>query len=148
MAPPGAASHGVSRPAGAPAAATGKDSGRYAISLSHDGYGVTLLDLSQACLAFARERAAEAEVTLAGYIHGSAVELRQLMSNAYDTVLLMGPLYHLLTPEERQSALREAVRVLSPGGILAARYAPIRDAAAADPAWIVANGSICLPAET
>jgi SAM-dependent methyltransferase len=37
---------------------------------------------------------------------------------AYDVVLLLGPLYHLLDPGDRQLALREAQRVLRPGGRL------------------------------
>lgn len=37
-----------------------------------------------------------------------------------DAVLLLGPLYHLLTRTERVQALREARRVLRPGGTLAA----------------------------
>jgi len=37
-----------------------------------------------------------------------------------DAVLLLGPLYHLIKPEERAKALREARRVLKPDGVLAA----------------------------
>ncbi|GAA4415871.1 hypothetical protein GCM10023169_02620 [Georgenia halophila] len=38
-----------------------------------------------------------------------------------DVVLLLGPLYHLIDPEERMAALREAHRVLKPGGVLFAQ---------------------------
>lgn len=37
-----------------------------------------------------------------------------------DVVLLLGPLYHLLDLDQRQHALREARRVLRPGGLLVA----------------------------
>lgn len=37
-----------------------------------------------------------------------------------DVVLLLGPLYHLVEPDQRQVALREALRVLRPGGLLVA----------------------------
>jgi SAM-dependent methyltransferase len=37
-----------------------------------------------------------------------------------DVVLLLGPLYHLVEPDERRLALAEARRVLRPGGVLAA----------------------------
>ena len=40
--------------------------------------------------------------------------------NSYDVVLLFGPLYHLLDREERLRALREARRVVRPGGLVAA----------------------------
>ena len=39
---------------------------------------------------------------------------------SWDAVLLLGPLYHLLEREQRLAALREARRVLRPGGVLAA----------------------------
>ncbi|HWQ55293.1 MAG TPA: class I SAM-dependent methyltransferase [Bryobacteraceae bacterium] len=49
----------------------------------------------------------------------------------FDCVLLLGPLYHLTAREERLAALREAARVLRPGGVLFAaaisRYASLLD---------------------
>jgi ubiquinone/menaquinone biosynthesis C-methylase UbiE len=39
---------------------------------------------------------------------------------SYDFVLMCGPLYHLLTVEDRLAAWREACRVLKPGGYVAA----------------------------
>jgi 2-polyprenyl-3-methyl-5-hydroxy-6-metoxy-1,4-benzoquinol methylase len=44
--------------------------GRYAIALGERGYTVTLADLSRANLDFARERAAEADVTLVSLHRG------------------------------------------------------------------------------
>jgi len=117
--------------------------GRYAIALAGQGYTVTLADLSQSCLALARAKAAEAGVDLAGYFHANALDLSRFPQAAYDAVLLMGPLYHLLVVEERWQALREARSVLKPDGLIFAsfitRYAPIRDAAKYDPGWVVAH---------
>src|SRR4030095_13876977 len=46
-------------------------------------------------------------------------------------VLIMGPLYHLTSELDRLTALREALRVLAPGGIVAvaaiSRYASAMD---------------------
>ncbi|HLN61995.1 MAG TPA: class I SAM-dependent methyltransferase [Symbiobacteriaceae bacterium] len=115
--------------------------GRYSIALAKQGYEVTLLDLSAELLAIARKRAAEAGVTLAGVIHGNALDLAPLPDAAFDAVLLMGPLYHLLKVEERQQAVREARRVLKPGGILVAsfisRYAWVLEAAFYEPDWLL-----------
>ena len=50
---------------------------------------------------------------------------------SFEAVLLMGPLYHLTGREERVAALREARRVLRPGGLLFAsaisRFASLLD---------------------
>jgi SAM-dependent methyltransferase len=106
--------------------------GRYAIPLAQQGYDVTLFDLSAGNLAFAREKAAEAGTSLA-FEHGTALDLSRFAAASFDAVLLMGPLYHLLDEEERLTALREARRVLIPGGPIAAafisRYAGHREGA-------------------
>ncbi|MFZ5824572.1 MAG: class I SAM-dependent methyltransferase [Bacillota bacterium] len=111
--------------------------GRYAITLAQQGHRVTLLDLSAANLAFARQKAAELGVELESVVHGNALDLSRFEPASFDAVLLMGPLYHLLEPEERERSVREALRVLKPGGLLAAtiitRYAGLRDIAAHEP---------------
>lgn len=42
--------------------------------------------------------------------------------NKYDVVLLLGPMYHLLEPDDRLAALKEARRVLKSGGVMAVAY--------------------------
>jgi S-adenosylmethionine-dependent methyltransferase len=117
--------------------------GRYAIELAQRGYEVTLFDLSAACLQTARERAMAAGVTLAAVEQGTATDLGRYPDEAFDAVLLMGPLYHLLEHERRRQALDEAARVLRPGGMLLAafitRYAGLRWAAVHDPLWPLEN---------
>jgi ubiquinone/menaquinone biosynthesis C-methylase UbiE len=111
--------------------------GRYSIALAQQGYTVTLLDLSSRALEYARGKAAEAGVELAGYVHGDALDLPAIPDETYDAVLLMGPLYHLLEESERRRAILEARRVLKPGGPLFAafitRYGPLRFAAKTQP---------------
>lgn len=108
--------------------------GRYAIHLAQQGYAVTLLDLSQANLDLARRKADEAGVEIAEYVHGNALNLSRFADGQFDAVLLLGPLYHLVTPGDRSRAVQEALRVLRPGGPLFAGfitfYAPFRDAIA------------------
>lgn len=117
--------------------------GRYAIELSRRGYEVTLLDLSLGNLALAKKKAAGKGVTLAHIVHGDATHLPDLPIPEYDAVLLMGPLYHLLSLTERQQAVNEAKSVLCANGpIFAAivtRFAVIRDLAINNPQWIVDN---------
>jgi ubiquinone/menaquinone biosynthesis C-methylase UbiE len=111
--------------------------GRYAIALAQRGYEVMLFDLSPELLAMAQEKAAEAGVTLHGFEQGTALDLSRFAEDSFDSVLLMGPLYHLLDETERKQALTEAYRVVKPGGpVFAAfitRYAGYIDAAARYP---------------
>lgn len=115
--------------------------GRYAIHLTERGYRVVLLDLSRASLDLALEKATARGIYLPPPVQGDATALPAEYSEQFDAVLLMGPLYHLLTAEARLAAVREAHRVLRPGGYLFAsfitRFAPLRDLAAHSPAWIL-----------
>jgi S-adenosylmethionine-dependent methyltransferase len=81
--------------------------GRYAIALAAQGYQVTLSDLSEENLALARAKAQEAGVTLAQIRQANALDLSLLATAVYDALLLLGPLYHLLTAVERQQAVGE-----------------------------------------
>lgn len=95
--------------------------GRYSIWLRQQGYDVTLLDLSSSNLKLAEEKAAEAGVDLK-LAHSSATDLSFFADDAFDVILLMGPLYHLITLKDRQQALSEARRVLKPGGRIFASF--------------------------
>lgn len=107
--------------------------GRYSIFLAQQGHEVTLVDLSGKHIRQAIDKAAEAGVHLDSCIHGNALWLHEYLykKEQFDTVLLMGPLYHLTREEDRLLALKEALRALKPGGLLIAafisNYAPIQD---------------------
>jgi S-adenosylmethionine-dependent methyltransferase len=115
--------------------------GRYAIELAQRGFAVTLFDLSAENLRLAQVKSQAAEVKLVAYEHGTATDLSRFMDEAFDAVLLMGPLYHLLEANERHQALLEARRVLCHGGLLFAtfitRYAPFLYCAAHETDWPV-----------
>jgi ubiquinone/menaquinone biosynthesis C-methylase UbiE len=61
----------------------------------------------------------------------SGTDLKTFPDNSLDVLLFMGPLYHLCSLELRKKAVKEAKRVLKPGGILFAaainRLAYFRD---------------------
>lgn len=98
--------------------------GRYSIFLAQQGHEVTLVDLSGKHIRQAIDKAAEAGVHLDSSIHGDALRLHEYLyrEEQFDVALLMGPLYHLHNEEDRKLALKEALRVLKPGGLLIASF--------------------------
>ncbi|MDX1614628.1 MAG: class I SAM-dependent methyltransferase [Candidatus Promineifilaceae bacterium] len=117
--------------------------GRYAIALARRGYRVLLADLSLGNLRLARRKAAASDTHLVGTVQLNALDLEVLPAGAFDAVLMLGPLYHLLEAGDRRRAVSQARRVLRPGGTLAAafitRFAFLRDSAQGYPEWFVEN---------
>ena len=111
----------------------GGAAGVYAFPLAELGYQVHLIDPVERHLEDARAVEAESEVRLASIRGGDARQLDIADANA-DAVLLLGPLYHLTDRSERMRAVREARRILKPGGILFAaaisRFASLIDGVA------------------
>jgi ubiquinone/menaquinone biosynthesis C-methylase UbiE len=108
----------------------GGAAGAYSFWLAGSGYAVHLVDGSDRLVAEARRRNADAAHRLASAAVGDARALPQHDAVA-DAVLVMGPLYHLPEEEDRVTALREALRVVKPGGTVVAaaisRYASALD---------------------
>jgi S-adenosylmethionine-dependent methyltransferase len=110
----------------------GSGPGRYAVALAQAGHTVSLLDLSPHCLELAREWATVAGVAegIAETVEGDVRDLSRWPAGSFDAVLLLGPLYHLLTARQRGRCVGEVQRVLVPGGaVLAsaiARFTPAR----------------------
>ena len=50
------------------------------------------------------------------------MDLSAFLDNQYDLTLLLGPLYHLYTKEDKQQAIREAIRVTKQDGVIFAAY--------------------------
>lgn len=113
--------------------------GLYAEWLAELGYHVHLVDPIALHVEEALARSGSGRITAA---LGDGRSLAEA-DGSFDAVLLLGPLYHLIERAERIAALREAGRVLRPGGVLAAagisRFASLIDGIArrriTDPAF-------------
>jgi ubiquinone/menaquinone biosynthesis C-methylase UbiE len=93
----------------------GGAAGVYALWLSDAGYAVHMVDAVPRLVAEAERRSATRLRPLASCQVGDARAL-DFPDQSADMVLLLGPLYHLIDPTDRTHALREAKRVLRPGG--------------------------------
>ena len=91
--------------------------GHYSVYWAKQGHEVTLLDLSGENVRFAKKKARQYGVKFTA-LQGDALDLSRFADNSFDTVFLMGPLYHLMNGESRIRAIEEAKRVLKPGGCL------------------------------
>jgi ubiquinone/menaquinone biosynthesis C-methylase UbiE len=98
----------------------GGGAGVYAIPLAAVGHEVHLIDPVPLHVEQAAAASRDAVTPLASVAAGDARDLTAV-GNGFDAVLLLGPLYHLTSRDDRITALREARRVLRPGGIVAAK---------------------------
>lgn len=108
----------------------GGGAGVYAFPLAEQGYHVHLIDLTERHIALASDHMAESGIQLSECAVGDARKI-EAPADCADAVLLLGPLYHTKTTEDRHRILRESRRILKPGGVLFAaaisRYAVYHD---------------------
>lgn len=98
----------------------GAGTGRYSHALARKGYRVDAVELTQHNIDVFRQNTLEGEdVTIT---QGNAVNLSGFEDGLYDMTLLLGPMYHLFTQEDKVKAMAEAVRVTQKGGVIFSAY--------------------------
>lgn len=98
----------------------GAGTGRYSVALAKQGFRVTAVELVAHNVELLRAKLDGSEPITA--LQGNALDLSALPDAAFDLTMLLGPMYHLYTREEKLQALREAVRVTKPGGRILVAY--------------------------
>ena len=98
----------------------GAGTGRYSHALARQGYAVDAVELIGHNIDVFQNNTQPGENI--SITQGNALNLSAFSDNTYDITLLLGPLYHLYTKEDKRQALREAIRVTRPGGVIFAAY--------------------------
>lgn len=98
----------------------GAGTGRYSVTLAREGFSVTALELVEHNLRILKSKLDGSEPLRAE--QGNALDLSRFPDESFDLTLVLGPLYHLYTKEDKLRALSEAVRVTRAGGIIMAAY--------------------------
>lgn len=98
----------------------GAGTGRYSIALADMGYDVTAVELVPHNTEIMKKKV-KPEHNIKIY-EGNACNLSFIDSDTYDMVLLLGPMYHLFTDDDRHKAISEAIRVAKKGGVIYSAY--------------------------
>ena len=98
----------------------GAATGRYSHALAQQGYQVDAVELVEHNIELFRQNTLPGEpVTIT---RGNAMDLSAFASEMYDITLLLGPMYHLYTTDDKRKALSEAIRVTRKGGVIFVAY--------------------------
>lgn len=95
----------------------GAGTGKYCGTLANEGYSVTAVELVKHNLRVIEKKYKNIDASL-----GNAINLKKIKDNTYDLTLLLGPMYHLISKEEKIKALKEAKRITKKNGIIMVAY--------------------------
>ncbi len=93
----------------------GAGTGKYSKYFYDKGYDVTAVEL-------VKHNLRQIEKKNIKCMLGNATNLKKIKDNSYDITLLFGPLYHLISMEEKIKALNEAKRITKPNGYIFISY--------------------------
>lgn len=94
----------------------GAGTGAYSFALADAGHAVTAVEPAEVNLAVFRQKlGGRGDIVLHA---GNALDLAMCADASADAVLLLGPLYHLHSRDDRLRAIAEARRVCRPGGMI------------------------------
>ena len=98
----------------------GAGTGRYSHYFARNGYYVDAVELMECNIDVFKANTKDGEnITVQ---QGDAVNLQNISADQYDITLLLGPMYHLYTDEDKHAAMSEAIRVTKKGGVVFVAY--------------------------
>lgn len=100
----------------------GAGTGRYSIALAIEGHEVDALEYTEHNLELMNAKIAEEGLTNIRTHHGTALDLSRFADESFDITLVLGPMYHLYTKEDKCKAMGEAIRVTKKEGYIFVAY--------------------------
>lgn len=100
----------------------GAGTGRYSIALAKEGHEVDALEYTEHNLELMNAKISEEGLTNIRTHHGTALDLSRFADESFDITLVLGPMYHLYTKEDKCKAMGEAIRVTKKGGYIFVAY--------------------------
>ncbi|MBE5931611.1 MAG: class I SAM-dependent methyltransferase [Lachnospiraceae bacterium] len=100
----------------------GAGTGRYSVELAKEGYEVDALEYTEHNLEIMNRKITEEGLTNIKTHHGTALDLSRFSDESFDMTLVLGPMYHLYTEEDKRKAMAEAIRVTKRGGYIFVAY--------------------------
>jgi len=98
----------------------GAGTGRYSRAISGQGYSVEAVELFESNIEVFKDKLEpEHHINIS---QGNALDLSVFADDSFDITLLLGPMYHLYTKEDKQQALSEALRITKNDGVLFVAY--------------------------
>ena len=98
----------------------GAGTGRYSIYYAKKGYEVESVELVKSNIEeFKKHITNDMKIKIN---EGNALDLYMYNDNTFDITLLLGPVYHLFSIEEKREAIEEAIRVTKPSGKIFIAY--------------------------
>lgn len=95
----------------------GAGTGAYAVPLAKLGHDVTAVEYTQKNLTKLKLKHENVKTFL-----GDARNLSMLKDNTFDLTLIFGPMYHVLSKDDKIKVLLEAKRITKPNGIIMVAY--------------------------
>ena len=98
----------------------GAATGKYSLHFAEEGYQVNAVDLIGHNLDILKSKIKPEYNIIVN--QGNALDLNMYEDNTFDITLVLGPIYHLYTMEDKKRAVSEALRVTKKGGIIYLAY--------------------------
>ena len=98
----------------------GAGTGRYSIALAKEGYRVDALEFTTHNLEVMNAKIGGIDNIRTH--QGTALDLSRFEEESFDMTLILGPMYHMYTKEDKEKVLAEAIRVTKKGGYIFAAY--------------------------